>query len=523
MGKPNLDITLKGKTVAGILGRNDLIIGTVLSTLSGAGKLTQNLQDKTAAELTTLFGSNTHIRGCIDKWMLTNKKYSRLDVLAHSIDDVYCDPSVGKVTFTGTAATAAGSFDVSVVSDKDFKATIPIVVGDTPTTIGDKLVAAVGVAYFPKFPCTASNSTGDVSFTTVDLGLIGLTYSIKVKGYAAGISVAVTAFADGTGVPHTYATLSGNTRYAGVLLTEDLKAAKLSTYLTFFEARFNVTNKIMDGVLFASLNDTLANINTTLADYTTYKCMVFAGNKPYVALSDDVFLENEYRTGNIICHPTDWTLAEFMGCRSIRLETGAPVSDIVTASGLDNVGGIAHASLPYFNTPLAYTPAENPDLLFSEDSKVILEGYGYTVIDTNSAGSAAIMGSVPTTYSLDSLGNADTTFGYLEFVDTGSVCREYIFNAGKIDLAQQRLTNGDLQEGRNIQNAGSIESLIMKYVAYLIDKSLVQGGSEIVAAIAKTVVVTLTLSTRTAAVQMDLPIVTQFGTMTMTINLVFDV
>jgi hypothetical protein len=367
-----------------------------------------------------------------------------------------------------------------------------------------------------------SNSSGDVTFTSRDLGLVANYFSIKLVGAVTGISVALTAWTGGTGVPQSYASLTGNQRYSGVLVTRELLSAKLSTYVDFFEARFNAENKILDGVVFASLNDTVANINTEMLNWVTKKCLVRAGNIPYSSATHDVFLVNELRKGNIICHPTDWTLAEFMGIRSIRLEENAPITDYVFAEGLDNVGGISLASLPYFNTPLVLTPNESPDLLFGEADKRILEGYGYAVIDTNSNGSACIMGAVPTSYKTDALGNADDTFSYLNYVDTGSVCREYIFSGIKTDLAQQRLTAGDLVEGRNIQNAQSIEALFMKYYGRLADWALVQGGSEIFAQVSKATVVTLDLAKRTASIQSDLPIVTQLGTVNWTINMVFE-
>ncbi|NIS23463.1 hypothetical protein GWN75_05955, partial [candidate division KSB1 bacterium] len=66
----------------------------------------------------------------------------------------------------------------------------------------------------------------------------------------------------------------------------------------------------------------------------------------------------------------------------------------------------------------------------------------------NIAGNAVILSDAYTTYKTDAAGNPDPTFEFLNYVDTDSGVREYFYNNARADLAQSRLTDGDLAVNR---------------------------------------------------------------------------
>jgi len=520
MGKPDLNLSLVGQAAPSLGARTDLIIGSVTNALASAGNVYENCQNKTNAELDTLFGARSILRGAVKNYIDKNKQNSRLDVQTLE-QDVAAVDATGSITTAGDA-TEDGTIQVSIVSEKDFVADIDILTGDDLDDVRGKITAAFATSVFSNIPVdvTTSATTGVNTITAIDAGTIGNGFAIKVVGNVAGLTFTVTGMASGATDP-TYIAgdFPATTRYTGVLLPSWFSSSMIDVVTTILDARFNSNNKIMDGVAFLGMYDTYANL-LTYVNGKNSKSLVVAGNKtaPATIPIPDVALK-----GSSIVYPADWSVASFMGVRSIRLTTDAPISEYVMASGLDNFGGIALASLPYFNTPLANVPVTKAVLLLEETEKSNLETAGFAVIDVNDAENAMITGAVPTTYKTDTIGNADLSFKYLNYVDTGSAIREYCFNAMKIDLAQQRLTDDTLVAGRNMQNTGSIEALFMKYYSYLASQVLAQGGGEITSQVSEKTIATLNLATRTVSLITEIPIVTQVGTVNWVIKQVFSI
>ena len=86
---------------------------------------------------------------------------------------------------------------------------------------------------------------------------------MKVTGTVAGVSVALTAMASGATNPvlTTLFDPVADIRYNTIVYPATWGIATLTT---FTEARFNVDNKVLDGVGIVSETDTFANLNTTL-------------------------------------------------------------------------------------------------------------------------------------------------------------------------------------------------------------------------------------------------------------------
>lgn len=493
--------------------RRDLIVGQIgASGTAVDGALNTNVHTLTTAEIKTLFGDDTFLTNQILTWITANGAYSPLDVIG-------MDPAggatagTGVVTFGG-AATSDGTFYVSFVDERKYQVEVSVTSGDSATDIGDALVTAIGALTDPVF--SVANVAGAVTATATDAGTIANDYGIKVEGVVPGVTVAITAWSGGATDP----TLTGildpisGIRYTGVCWPEAWNA-NLDIIKDELELRFNASNAILDGVVFTGLTDTYANILSAIATENS-KCVVMMGT-PKLDLSDI--------KGPAIVRPADWVAAEFAGIRARRLTTGAPIADqiITTSGGLDAIGGPSLASLPYFNTPLAATVVTFATNLFSSTEQAALEDAGFTVYGVNSAQNAMIMGPVVTNWTTDAGGNPNDSFHYLNYVDTGSACREIFYTVLKSAYAQSRLTTGDLIPGRSMANAESIKATLLKIYRVLSNLALTQAGRAAESYFSQNTTVTVSLADRKATIDGPLPIVTQLGTINYALQLSFTI
>lgn len=496
--------------------RRDIIFGQIGSTGTAVdGALNVDVHTKTTSQIKTLFGADTFLTNQILAWLSSNGAYSPLDVIG-------LDPSgtgvagQGVVTFGGGPATSDGTYYVSFVDEEQYQVEVAVTSGDTVTDIGDALVTAIGTLTDPVF--SVANVAGAVTATAKDLGTIGNYYGIKVEGTVPGVTVTITAWSAGPGANDPVLTgildpIAG-IRYTGMLWPEAWDAS-LSIPEDELETRFNASNAILDGIVFCGLSDTYANIVSALATENS-KCTVRMG-APLVDL-DDI-------KGPAILRPADWVAAEFAGIRARRLTTDAPIADyiITTSGGLDAFGGPGLASLPYFNTPLADTPVTPATNLFSATEQSSLEDEGFTVYGVNSAQNYMLMGPVVTNWVTDAGGNPNDSFHYLNYVDTGSACREIFYSVLKSTFAQSRLTTGDLVPGRSMANAESIKAVLLKIYRVLSNLALTQTGREAESYFSQNTTVTVSLADRKATIDGPLPIVTQLGTINYALQLSFTI
>ncbi|MEM7522562.1 MAG: hypothetical protein AAF360_02150 [Pseudomonadota bacterium] len=449
---------------------------------------------------------------CVQSLLASSGSFSELDILA-------VDPSgagaaaTATVTFSG-AATAAGTLRFAFVDERLFTVNISVAIGDTATALGDKLVAAVTALARPLV--TAANASGVVTVTAADVGTIGNAYGLKTSGVVAGVSVALAGFSGGANDPTLTDALDGleGRRYTGLLWPENWNSA-LTVPTDFMDARFNAGNAILDGVVFHGSQATFAS-NSAKVQPLNSQSLVIGGND---------LVDTATSKGPAILQPADFALAYFMGVRSRRLTPGAPVADfIVSTSGrLDAFGGPALASLPYFNTPLDRTPVTLPAEQYSAVEQAELEQRGLTVYGVNIANNAMIMGPVVTTWTTDAAGNENPSFKYLNYVDTGSSCREIFWRTLRATFAQSRLTEGDLIADRSIANDASIKAECLRIYRILAGQALVQAGEEAEEFFNENTNVTINLATRSASIAGPLAIVTQLGVINYALQLTFTV
>jgi phage tail sheath gpL-like len=497
---PRINISLlPAAIVSAFADRRDLLVGVVPTAATATtGALVSNVNSLTLAQKRAQFGTG-ELFNRVQKWLASNAGNSPLDVIAVK-ENGAGTAATASIAFTGPA-TAAGSITVSAVDEFLFTVTVQVAVGDTATVIGAAVSTALNALV--DAPFTSAAVTGTVTITADEKGTSGNYYGLKISSILpAGVGQTLTGWAGGLTDPvlTTLFDVITSIRYTGISFPEYWQA-NLSLVKTLLEARFNAANDIIDGTAFHGRSLTYANALTAVSTENS-QTIVMGGNNKITTLN---------QIGPAILQPADWTLAYFMGVRARLLTPGAPIASfIVTTSGLlDTFGGPALASLPYFNTPLAQTPLASPAILYATAEQRDLETQGFTTFGVNISNNAMIMGPTATNWKTDASGNANISFHYLDYVDTGSACREIFWRTLRSTFAQSRLTEGDLIPGRSMANAESIKSELLRIYRVLAGQALTQAGDAAEKYFSDNTKVTISLATGAATITGPLPIVTQ--------------
>jgi len=521
ISKPDVNISLvSANNVLGVATRRNLIVCQTPNATANA--LVQNIQDKTQSELDALLGAGSYSRVMVQQWLDANRTGNNvgaeLDMIT-LLDGVAATAATKTITVVGTT-TAAGSMSVSILSSELYNKTITLASGDDETDIADAITAAYAAT---TAPFTVGNVAGVVTVTATDLGTIGNDYGIEIKNVPAGVTSITLADGVTGATPPTVTDvmdLVGTRRYQGVLWPSDLLSS-VTEVSDFLDNRFNVSNDVLDGVAFVGESNTLS-LAKAAANAHNSQSLVLMGNA--LTVGKEVWPTTAIaKIGPEVLHPVDFTTAAFIGIRARRLSDGASISSVVVATASnDQFGGIATASLPYFNTPLDGVPVTESVDVFDGAEQAELNADGFSVVGPNRPITETLTGAVVTTYKTDDAGNEDVSFKYLNYVDTASLCREFIFNNFKAIFAQSRLTDGDLIAGRSMENAASIKAVFKRLLDILKDNALVRDGREADKIVDDSLVVVLDLAGRSATLSSVLPIVTQLETINVPLQLTFE-
>ena len=454
VSKPEVTIALSGARQSISNDPQIALINGLMDSASGSatpGALTENVPSDTAS-IVALFGPQSTATMMAVNFRKQNP-VTQLDVIALTPTGA---AAAGAVSFSGTA-TEAGTYQVIVGSEEDFTFTLNVADTDTATVIGDALVtlitASAALTTQLAVPVSEANVTGTVTFTADELGLQGNFISLKIIGSVAGVTTATTAFTSGTGDPSSAATYDviADQRYQTFITPS---AWDTSVPRDLLDARFNEDNAILDGVLINTYDDTLANIlslNNAL------------NSQSQNTLNFNVVADTNYK-GNSMLEFNDGISAQFGGIRALRLTKGALIADLLVGqTGLDITGGPALASRPYFNTPVTTLPLIPLDKGWNKTEMDQINTSGGSTIGTNETRTGTLLDAMYTTYKTDAAANPDTTFNFLNKVDTSVNVREFFFNNIKADFAQMRLTAGELVENRPIANESLIRARLMGY------------------------------------------------------------
>lgn len=493
---PYVTATLSPSTPSPSLGEQRvLIVGSMITGTATSGELIQNIGND--AEENALFGRNSQLAGMVRAFKEINK-VTAIDAIGIT-DNGSGVAAAGAVAFSGTAS-AAGTLYITVGSYVNHRYAVAVASGDTATEIGETFEGLVNADL--NAPFTALNTTGTVALTADNDGTEGNFFTIRVEGTVAGVTPSVTAFTSGATNPvvTTLFDVIDGIRYQTIVYPSSWTVSALTTLL---DSRFNTDNSIMDGVGIITSTDTYANLVTAGDSYNTQN-LTLIGNR---TIADTLY------KGSALMELNGVISAQFAAIRSLRLTEDANIASYVTSTNgaLDYFGGAAIASLPYFNTPFYNLPLIPIAKQFDLEETQGLNDAGVSILNNNLQNTRIIADQILTTYKTNAAGVEDPTWKYLEYVDTSSAVREYFFNALKGNYAQTRLTEGDLQPGRNMANAQTIAAYIDGLYTTLAGSEyvLVQAGETAFSYFKSNRTVTLNLATGTATVNMVVPIVAQ--------------
>lgn len=482
-----------------------LAVGQKTAAGTAAVGLVQNVGD----DFDALFGPSSMLAGMI-------RAYKRLNEVVQ-IDAIVIDDAGGGVprvidfTVAGTA-TAAGTITVDAGSRALHRFEVAIAIGDDETAIAAAIVAAINGD--TACPFTAGNVAGAVTLTADNDGTVANGLGVEVIVDAAGISVAsVTETTPGATDPTLTGVLDPATDRYQTIIWPYAATAVVAAYLA---PRFNPANAIEDGVAIVPLVDTFANLESAAA----------ALNDPsLVLLVDEATTETLY-LGPARNEAPYIVAAYFAAARARRLSAGQSISDLVaTSASLDQRGGPAIASLPYFNTRLTPLPLVPTGRGFTRVEIEDLLTAGASIIGDNPGKTEAIVGEVVTTYKTDSGSNPDPTFGFLNYVDTASQIREYYSANLRARFVQSRATSGAATRNRSMSNEEVINAYLDKLYDDLAgpDFVLVVDSDDARRFFKQNRVTTLDLATGTATITMRVPIVTGLRKIDATIRVSFSV
>jgi phage tail sheath gpL-like len=445
-----------------------LVIGQMVSGTASSGDLVEGLISE--SEFNDAFGRTSQVAKA-GRALLKNLDISRIRPKVAAIgltDNGSGVDATGTVAFSGTA-TAAGTITVYVDSIDNGKYEIAVASGDTATVVGDALEAAITANL--DSPVTASNTTGTVTLTAVNAGTQGNTIGIKYSGTVAGVTTTLTAMASGATDPvlTTLFDPVADKRFNTIIYPAEWG---VTTLTDFTEPRFNVDDDVLDGVGVVSVADTYSTLNANL-DALNQRTLAYIPNK----LSSDA----DHKGGGIFESPIV-IAAQAAAYRGLRLTVGSNTSSIVVNGQAE--GGSFFGGIPYHNTPFINLSVIESGKDFTNAEALELETSGGWLLRNNPANTIIISNEAVTTYKTNTLGNPDVTFKYLNYVDTLSLVREYVFNNLKADFAQHILTTGKLIDGRPMVNQDGFIAQMMGYYSTLSgdngDNSyvLLRAGSE---------------------------------------------
>lgn len=491
--------------LAGLLEQKVLFVGQMTSAgTATSGDLVTDIGDD--GEEDTLFGTRSHLAGMIREFKKLNE---RTQVDAIPLDDASGTQATSTITATGTSATADATIYVTFGSEKVHRKAVDITSGDAIADVAAAIVTAFSTD--GDTPFQVASALGVATATSEHDGTISNDWSTKIEGTIPGITLTIAGWSSGATDPTVTGVFDvvGDTRYQTVVWPNSYDTTELETFL---DARFNASYQILDGVGIVTKKGTLASLKT-FADMNS-QSIVILGNKT-VAATDRL-------VGTAVVEMPDIVSAQFAAFKALRLTDDAPITRYVTTvSPSDQFGGIALASLPYPNTVMPNLTVPDPRDEFTLAEQAELSENAVSVFSANRAFNTTILGQIVTSYTVNGAGNPDTSYKYLETVETASSIREYFYENFRSRYAQTRLTDGDLIAGRDMANESSIRAFCNTLYDALAVEALVQAGTAAKKDFNQNLVISVELSTGTVTVQMAPLLVGQLRVVLGTIQISF--
>lgn len=460
-------------------------------------------------ELAALVGGKSMLFEIISSARKLNKDVS-FDVIVVS-DGVGATVASSTITLTASSVQA-GELTIYLGSATNGEITVSVADGEAAASIASKISAAINAK--TRLPYASTVLSNVVTVTTVNKGSTYNQCSVYVDSVPSGVTAVATSFSDGTVDPDVSTSLDlvGDLRYQTIVWPY---ADDIDVVQQFLDDRFNADGEVKDGVAICGSSGTFANLKILGSTFNS-NSVVVVGVERLTANSYNEFIESP------------WVIAsQIAAIRSLRLQSGTNIARFVITKGgaLDAIGGPALCSKPYANTPMPLLKKSIDGLGFDKLEVKELNDAGITVVGNNKANNGVILGQVVTTYKNDNAGNPDITYKFLNYVDTASTGREFIFSRLESDNAQSRLTSGDLIRGRSMTNAETIAAAMVGYYQELSESDYVvaRKGEDELAFFKSNLLVETDQETGSATVIFKLPIVTQLREINAPMTLTFNI
>lgn len=425
-----------------------------------SGALVENVPSATD-EIATLFGVRSIVAEMVREFKAINE-LTALDVIALN-DNAGGTAGTATVGFAGTA-TENGSIFVEVGSATRYRFKVDIVTGDTAAVVAGKLETLIDASLTAPF--TAALATADVNLTAANAGTASNDWTIFVDGAVAGITASISGWSGGATDPAltNLFDVVANKRYQTVVWPSVFDDTVVEAFL---DARFNPNDDILQGVAIITNVGTAAESIAKAAALNSQSIVVIASK----AISTSDLVGAAHREF------PDLVSTRFAAIRSLRFTDNAPLASFLTTpAALDQFGSRSLASLPYANTVIPNMKVIRPVDQWTPAELVSFRDGGVSVIGANRNFSAMIAGEFVTTNTTDAAANPDTSFKFLNTVDTIAAIRDAFFLNFRSRYGQTRLTNGALRAGRDLANKASIEAFTEGIFQSLAEDVLVQEG-----------------------------------------------
>ena len=468
VSKPNVSISIiRAEQLAAAVDHKVLIIGQQAADATATERTLVEGVSEDFAEIAALFGERSILAEMVREFKRINAR-STVDVIPID-DNAGATDATATIGFSGTA-TASGRVFFEVGSGSRYRFAVDIVTGDTAATVAGKLNTAIQA--IDTTPFTSVLSTADVDLTAVNGGTHANDWTLFVDGSVAGITISLTAWSGGATDPTLTSALFdviAGKRYQTIVWPHVFSDTLIKTELA---ARFNVANRLLQGVAIICDVDSASNLETKAAALNSESVVLLASK----AISSSVL------TGSANREFADVLAAKFAAVRSARLTADQTLTPfLTTVASSDQFGGRALATLPYFNTVIPGLAIVRPADDWTPTEYESFEDSGVAVIGPNDAFNGMICGTVVTTSLTDGSGTPDTSYKFLNTVDAVNVVRDAYFTNIKARFGQSRLTSGDLVAGRAVENRESILAFFKQVYQSLAEDVIVADGSDAIA------------------------------------------
>ena len=399
---------------------------------------------------------------------------NRIDFIAIKDDNSdasgHSTPGTAKISIPADGvATADGDITIRVASRANYSYTVSIVKGETAEDILNKINGIIiQDLYLPlDLKIKDENNLKVLTFTTLHKGAFVNSYVLEVEGFdKIGISPVLDGFQGGSDglliVDNSIFDKISKIRYQEIVADAPVTYDMLETFLA---KRWNVANQIKDGHAWMVKRDTFANLIEFGNSKNGFNVSVFYDKKE---------TEGDY-TGAYLGETEGAVALSMAQIEALQYTDGAILTALYPAMPGTNdlYGGMRQATLPYFNTLIPWMIPLRDDLGFSDEPEDPLmpntseigklKNVGYCEIGNNISNVSVLRGECRTFFKVDSAGNSNKTYRYVNTKWTASKFSEYLYLRQRQFYPKNRMSDISGQYDQTTSIASFINDLKTVY------------------------------------------------------------